>query len=134
MHKYGAQFVSLRRELAIETHNKATNIVSPSFPVGEFVLVRRANDRGHKLRFKWLGPCQVIAAHGNLVYGIVPIQDGKTEQAHCARLILYRDTLLGRALPKEMFDLADRTASRYEVVQRIVDLGEAADGLFFNVQ
>jgi len=54
-----------RRESAISAHNKATNIIHPSFEVGDFVLVRRANDRGHKLRFRWYGPCRVTAVHGS---------------------------------------------------------------------
>ena len=31
-------------------------------------------------------------------------------------------------------DLAERIESRYEIVEKIVDVGEAPDGLFFRVQ
>lgn len=134
MHKYVERSVSLRRERAIAAHNKATNIVAPSLVVGDFVLVRRANDRGHKLRFRWFGPCQVTAICSPLVYGITPLQGGKTERVHCARLIKHRDPLLGNPVSQEMFDLAERTESRFEVVEKLLDVGEAPDGLFFRVQ
>ena len=42
MHKDADRTVSLRRERAIAAHNKATNIVSPSFAIGDLVLVRRS--------------------------------------------------------------------------------------------
>ena len=134
VHKEVERSVSLRRERAIAVHNKATNIITPSFAVGDFVLVRRANDRGHKLRFRWLGPCRITSVHSPLVYGITPLRGGKVERVHCARLIKYRDSLLGKTVTKEMMDLAERTESRYEVVEKIVDVGEAPDGLFFRVQ
>ena len=134
MHKEVERSVSLRRERAIAAHNKATNVVSPSFVVGDFVLVRRANDRGHKLRFRWFGPCRIKAVHSPHVYSIAPLRGGKTELVHCARLIKYRDSLLCKPVPKEMMDLAERTESRYEVVEKILDIGEAPDGLFFRVQ
>jgi len=47
---------------------------------------------------------------------------------------MYRDSLLGKPVPQEMLDLADHTASRYEIVERILDVGEAPDGMFFRVQ
>ena len=33
-----------------------------------------------------------------------------------------------------MTDLADRTESRYGIVEKIMDVGEAPDGLFFRAQ
>lgn len=73
-----------RRERAIAAYNKATNIVVPSFDAGDFFLVRRSNDRGHKLRLKWFGPCHVTAAYSSLVYGITTLQGGSTELVQCA--------------------------------------------------
>jgi len=112
VHKDVERSVSRRREHAIAAHNKATNIINPSFEVGDFVLVRRANTRGHKLRFQWHGPCRVTSVHGSLVYGITPLRGGKSE----------------------MLDLAESTEARYEVVHKILNVGQAPDGLFFQVQ
>ncbi len=87
IHKDVQHAVSLRRERAIAAHNKATNIIAPSFAVGDFVLVRRATDRGHKLRFRWFGSCRITSVHGQLVYGITPLRGGKTDRIHCAWLL-----------------------------------------------
>ena len=134
IHKDVARSVSIRREKAIAAHDKATNIIHPSFVVGDFVLVRRTNDRGHKLSFRWFGRCLITAVYSPLVYGISSLCSGKTERVHCARLIKCRDSLLGFPVPKEMMELAKRTESRFEVSDKILDIGEAPDGLFFHVQ
>ncbi len=134
VHKDVERSVSIRRERAIAAHNKATNIINPSFEVGDFVLVRRANTRGHKLRFQWHGPCRVTSVHGSLVYGITPLRGGKSERVHCARLLKYRDSLQGKPVSKKMLDLAETTEARYEVVHKILNVGQAPDGLFFQVQ
>ncbi len=126
--------MSLRRERANAAHNKATNITALSFAVGDFVLVRRATDGGHKLRFRWFGPCRITSIRGHLLYGITPLRGGKIERVHCARSLKYRDSLLGKQIPQDMLDLAERTESRYEVIEKIVDLGQDHDGLFFQVQ
>lgn len=134
IHKQVTESVSSRRERAIELHNKATHIINPVLHVGDFVLVRRANDRGHKLRFRWFGPCAIAKVFSSHVYGVTPLVGGKMERVNCARLMKYRDSLNGADIPKEMIELAERTDSRYEVVEKIVDVGEAPDGLFFQVQ
>jgi len=102
MHKAVDISVSRRREKAIAAHNKATNIVTPSFEVGDFVLVRRANDNGHKLRFRWFGPWRITAVHGALVYSVSPLSGDKTERVHCARLLKYRDSLQGKPVSQKM--------------------------------
>ena len=134
VHKDVQHAVSLRRERAIAAHNKATNIISPFFTVGDFVLVRRAVDRGHKLQFRRSGPSRVTSVHGDLVYGVTSLRGGKIERGHCARLLKYRDSLLGKPVPQDMLDLTERAESRYEVIEKIVDLGQDCDGLFFRVQ
>lgn len=134
MHKDVERLVTIRRERAIANHNKATNILTASFVVGDYVLVRRARDRGHKLRFMWFGPCQVTGVLSPLVYDIKSFATGKTERVHCARLLKYDDSLLGQDVPQDVLDLADRTETRYEVAERIVDVGEAPDGRFFEIE
>lgn len=134
IHKEVEAAVYARRKRVIEAHNKATNIVTPSFSVGDFVLVRRAVDRGHKLKFRWFGPCRIYNVHGHLVYGATPLRDGKVEIVHSARLLKYRDSFLGKPVPEDMLDLAERTESRYDIIEKIVEVAEADDGIFFQVQ
>lgn len=134
IHKDVERLVSKRREQAVAKHNLSTNIVLPSFNVGDFVVVRRASDRGHKLRFKWFGPLRITAVHSPLVYSVTSLSNGKTERVHCARILKYDDSLQGSTVPQEMIDIALRTEARYEVVEKILDIGEAPDGIFFQVQ
>lgn len=100
--------IIIRRELLIAAHNRATKIITPSFEVGDFVLRervnRRPNDRRHKLRSSWFGSCRAMAIYGQIVYGITQIQGGKMELVHFARLMRYRDYLLGTAIAKFMLN------------------------------
>ncbi len=59
MHKDASDRVSNDRKRQIIAHNRKTNIVSPNFTNGDFVLVRRAVDKGHKLSNRWLGPRKI---------------------------------------------------------------------------
>lgn len=133
MHKEVQASVSTRRDKAVEKHNRATNIVTPSFSIGDFVLVRQATDRGHKLRFKWFGPCRITAVHGPLVYGVTSLSTRGTQRVHAARLIKYNDSLNGAEVPQEVINLADNSESRYEVVSEIVDIGQDKDEIWFRV-
>lgn len=98
------------------------------------MLVRRAQDHDHRLSLRWYGPCRITALHSSLVYEITSLRSEKAERIHCARPIKYRDSLLGQPVPKEMMDLAERTRSRSEVVDKILHVGEAPNGFCFRVQ
>ena len=67
MHKSVNNVVSRNRARQIKAHNKRTNIVAPSFSIGDFVLVRRGQDKGHKMNFRWLGPRRILNAESDLV-------------------------------------------------------------------
>lgn len=123
--------VYLSRARAVASHNTPTKIFSPSFSIGDFVPVRRANVRGHMLRFGWFGPFRITSLYSQLVYGVTPLCGGQTERIHCARLIPYRDALQESTVPPAILDLAEQTESRYEVVEKIIDVGKAPDGPFF---
>lgn len=56
MHKDVHEKVTRNRLRHIERHNADTRVNSSTFDVGDFVLVRRAQNKGHKLSFRWKGP------------------------------------------------------------------------------
>lgn len=95
MHKDVQKRVSKHREQSIRKRDTATNILAPSFAIGDFILVRRAVDNGHKLRFRWFGPCRISAVHNALVYSMTTLSNLRTERVHAARLIKYNDSLHG---------------------------------------
>lgn len=68
------------------------------------------------------------------MYGVTPRQGGKAEPTHRSRLTKYRDSLLRSPVTQEMLNLAEKTESRYEDIDKILDAGHADDGLFFLVK
>ena len=51
MHKEVNEKVTANRKKQIAHHNRKTNIITPDFSVGDFVLIRRAQDKGPKQSF-----------------------------------------------------------------------------------
>lgn len=133
MQKDVQALASARLYRSIRNQKKAINIVTHSFTVGYFSIVRHATNRGHKLTFKWRGFCRVTAAYRQLVYGVISLSSGKTERIHCARLLKYDDSILYSEVLKEFLDLAYQTETRYEVVDEIIDAVENNEGLWFQV-
>jgi len=134
MHKDVAHHVGKNRQRQLRSHNKKTNVVQPNFHVGDFVLVRRAQDRGHKLNFRWIGPRRITNVVSELVYDVTKLDGSGTERVHAARLKTYRARAENEYVSPTLLELAERTESRYEIVERIHDVGEDKDGMFLNVE
>lgn len=49
-------------------------------------------------------------------------------------MIPYEDNLLGSKVPQDVLDLADQSESKYEIVEKIWDVGKEQDNLFLRVQ
>lgn len=133
MHKDTAARVTKARRKHIETHNRLTNIIQPSFEVGEFVLVRRAQGKGHELNSRWLEPRQVVKVYRDLVYDVAKLNGGGIEHVHCARMLLYRPARENTQVSNELLDLAERSEAQYELADKIVAIGEDHDSIFFQV-
>lgn len=74
--------INVRRQRAIETHNKATNIVTPHFVDYDiFVIYKPVKDR-HKLSFMWAGPRQSCAVKGPVVCVVRGPVTQKEETVH----------------------------------------------------
>lgn len=89
MHKEVNWRVKSYRAKQIKHHNKKTNLVQPRFAYGDFVLVRRAQDKGHKQSFRWIGARRITKVIGELVYEIEQLIAHNTENVHAVRLLLY---------------------------------------------
>ncbi len=96
-------------------HNRKANIVSPNFTNRDFVLVRRAIDKGHKLSSRWLGPRKIARVINNLVYEVSKLEGSNPEHVHASRLLLYREGLAGE--PSEKL-VGSGGTSRYQVQGR----------------
>ena len=134
LHKNVSEKITSKRRREIEAHNRSTNIVVPRFSIGDFVLVRRPHNRGHKLQFRWCGPKRVAGICSPLVYMVTNLEGSKSERVHCARMIFYSNAMDNTEVSSEVLELADKSESRYEIVDAIVALGKAPDGIFFKVR
>jgi len=134
LHKDVERRAAARREQSINAHNRATNIVSIKFAVGDFVLVRVPKTGGHKCAFKWQGPRRVTEVVSDYIYVVSPLEACRDETVHAARLMPYRSRFEGTEVPQTVIDLADHVKARFEIIEKILDLGRATDGLFAKVQ
>ena len=96
MHKDVGKRVANARKKQIAHHNKKTNIISHQFNIGDFVLIRTAQDRSHKLSFRWRGPQRISRIIGDAVYEVENLFNGEVDTVHASRIILYRDDLNGK--------------------------------------
>lgn len=128
MHK-----VFKNRERQLRTHNKRTNVIQLSFTVGDFVLVRRVEDTGNKLNIRCIGPRHITNVVNDLFYEVSRFDGPKVERAPCVCLKLYRASDENNPVFPEMLELAERTESKYEIVECFNDVGEDKDGIFLHV-
>lgn len=132
-HKEVTISTQTRRNNTIAANNKTANIVAPSFSVGDFVLVRRATDRGQKLLFRWCGPRQITVVYNPLMYSVTLLRGSNCESLDCVRLIRYKDSFLRALVPRAIIELAVHTKARYEVDESIPDFDENNEDLFLRV-
>lgn len=134
MHKDVDIRISDRRRRAIEAHNAATNIVTPNFEVGDFVVICKAQRPANKLSFRWCGPRRIHAVKSPAVCSVEDLVTHKLETVHVTRIKKYCGQLDGQIVPSEVLDLADRSAAKYEVVEKIVDIAENDEGIWLRLQ
>ena len=85
--------ISAARTEKIRRHNEKANMVTPIFYVGDFVVVRQAQDSGHKLSFILVGPRRIVNSVSSVVYDVENVVTGQVARVHSARLQLYRTSL-----------------------------------------
>lgn len=134
MHKDVGERISNRKQKAIESHNKAANIVLPRFEPGDFVIVRSEQKGRHKMSLKWPGPRRIKSTLSMHVYLVENLSTGKLDQVHCARIAPYEFRLEGKEVSKEIMKLADRTESRYEILETIIDTEKSDGELWLQLQ
>lgn len=58
----------------------------------------------------------------------------KEETIHVTRIRKYCGLLNGNEVPREVLDLANRTAAKYEIVENIVDIAQNEEDIWIHVQ
>lgn len=130
MHNEVSSSTKFRCDRSIEARNEATNIFNPSFPVRNFSVVRRANWRGHKIKFLWFDPRRISSVYSPLVYGITSLCRGKSEKVHCTPLLKYNDHFLWTTILNAVLGLTASTESRNKEAERITKDDEDENGVF----
>lgn len=114
MHREVTEISTAARSLQVERHNKRTNLRRANFSKGDFVLVRRAQPGGQKLKFVWRGPRRITEALTEWVYEVQNNITDKREVVHARRLHLYRTDMDGQ----EVLPALLRAAEHSELVSR----------------
>ena len=122
MHKDVKGLVTKRRQQPSKAHNKKTNIQPVDFSNGDFVLVRTAGKRGHKLGFTWRGPRRVVNTINPLVYEVEHFKTEARETVHATRLLLYRADMEGTEVDPKLVAHAEHTDAVYQDVEKLCDI------------
>lgn len=69
-----------------------------------------------------------------MVYDVTSLMTNKTDCVHAARLMLYRDQLDGSIVSKKLMEHVEHTEANYEIIEKLLDIREASDGIFVQVQ
>jgi hypothetical protein len=79
------------RKTAIQKHNDKTNMRSPNFHVGDYVLVAEHRKSGvSKLQVKWKGPRRIASVESDYVFVVVNLLTEELNAANATPLRLYR--------------------------------------------
>ena len=109
--------------LEVSKNTTARQILPPrTFEARDFVLIRRVQDKSHKLTLKWQGPQRFTKIINPLVYEVASLVSKKSENVHAARIILYRSDLDGKVVSKELVPNVLHTETHYEDIHALREL------------
>ena len=134
LHKQVDERITKNRMRQIREHNKRTNIIKPQFEVGDFVLVRKPNKKGHKLSFKWKGPKRITDTINSLFYEVTGLVDVKSEKVHASRLTLYRKSDGIIEPSARLMRHIEHSEAQYEEIEELLDIGEGEHGILVQVK
>lgn len=124
MHKDVGTRVSKNREQQIRRQKKQTNIVSPSFEMGDFVLVR-TQKKGHKQSFKCPGPNRIVRILGDTVYIVESLTGEKMETVHAEGLLRYQAEMNEKEESQKLLNHAKHTISNFEIIERLIKISKS---------
>lgn len=71
------------------------------------------------MNFRWIGPHLTLRSIGNFVYKVANLDRASLEQIHAALLQLYRVSAENTPMSEQLMDLAERTESVYELIEKV---------------
>ena len=133
MHRQVAETKTRKRRLAIEAHNRATNIAPVNFEVGDFVLVAKVDrKKGSKSQATWQGPKRIVRAASDLVYDVEDLITGRTSTVHASRIKCYDDSSL--EVTEELLQTIQHNNPPLQTVEKLLALRYNEDQDRYEVQ
>lgn len=134
MHKNVEERVSRLRSKTILEHNKKTFVVTPNFVLGDFVMVRKPNRKGHKNSFRWTGPRRITGIISSVVYDVSKLFENSTERVHASRLKLYMKFSEDRDISDNLLAQAQHLETQFDLIDEITNIGEGDTGILLQVK
>ena len=119
MHRDVKQRAESSKKRKVEEHNRKTNVKPVNFHAGDFVLVRAAVSKGHKLQFIWTGPRRIVSVTSDLVYEVEDLLDSKRATVHARIPQLYRADMEGKAVDPKLRRPAEHTEATFQDVKEL---------------
>lgn len=92
MHKEVAEAASRKRESAVSSHFRKTNVQTVNFIEGDYVLRGLLpREKTRKPSLKWIGPYRVIECRSNYLFVIEDLISKQRTEVHGRRLKLFRN-------------------------------------------
>ena len=126
--------VTTSRQKAIEFHNNRTNVRHANFDVGDFVLVRKAQRKWHKLQFLLKRPKRIVEVKSDWVFVVENLLNSKREIVHSRRLMFNKAKLDGKEVDDSLFKYAEHSEALYQTAHQTVDIREDTAGLELKVE
>lgn len=133
MHKDVSERCDSARARQILKHNAKTNVLPANFAVGDMVLVRRAQKKGHKLQFVWKGPRRISRVKSKWVFEVEDLIEKKLETVHARRLMWYRADREDSEISPELLEYATHSETIYQDAEKLLDI-RREDGLEVHVE
>lgn len=96
--------------------NRKTNVHPAHFSVGDFVIMRRAQKKGHKLSFLYRDPRRFVGIDSELVFEFEGFDGTKREKLHSKRLLLYRADTENKPVAPRLRSYAERNEIYHQVI------------------
>lgn len=126
MHRQVGDRITASRLKSIEKYQARTNSQPAALQRGYFVLVRRAQKKGHKLQFLWRGPLRVKEVKSQWVYVIEDLASRRTETIHARRLLLYRNALDNTEVEPKLLQFAAHNETQYQDAKGLCDIRQGS--------
>lgn len=107
----------------VNAEDRATHIFEPRFTVDDFVVLRKAQNGGANLSFKWQGLQRILATMSALLNFLEQLGTLRQEKLDYACLFRYDGGLDGENVLEDVLGLTDLHDAKTLNMEKILDIG-----------